>query len=103
MMKQQKIWIKTLLIAFFFILVLFNVCFCNTKYAKDYSAVDYVKIKNIVSQDKIQTKELIDKYDFDKDYIITDLDADIVRQMLDGYYDSYLVTGKYRCVIRRNK
>lgn len=103
-MKPRKISKLTIsLVILFCILILLSVCSCDIKHSKYYSAIDYVRIKNIVSQNKTQTNEMITKYDFNKDDIITNLDADIVRQMLDGYYDSYLVIGKYRYVIRRNK
>lgn len=80
-------------------LFMFVLTSCNsTKYANDYSAIDYVKAQNIVFGIRGATYEELEKYDMNNDNIITHIDSEIIRQMIDGYYDEYKITNKRKAI-----
>ena len=104
MKEKTKINYKMILImllVFMLFYIVFNqFCLSNIKYAKDYSMSDLIEVKKIYSKDIIPTEEMVEKYDIDEDKEITNVDIELIRQMLLGYYDSYEVINSNRKTIK---
>lgn len=104
MKEKTKINYKMILImllVFMLFYIVFNqFCLSNIKYAKDYSMSDLIEVKKIYSEDIIPTEEMVEKYDIDEDKEITNVDIELIRQMLLGYYDSYEVINNNRKTIK---
>lgn len=104
MKEKTKINYKMILImllVFMLFYIVFNqFCLSNIKYAKDYSMSDLIEVKKIYSKDIIPTEEMVEKYDIDEDKEITNVDIELIRQMLLGYYDSYEVINNNRKTIK---
>lgn len=82
-----------------FIILTLSAC-SSIKKAEDYTAVDYVKIQNISFGIRNASDEELRKYDINNDGVITSIDANIVRQMLDGCYDEYKIKNKKHIAIK---
>lgn len=95
-MLRKKIF-YTLTIMIITLLTINIVSFCyytqfvSIKYSKDYSTIDYIKTRKIILEIVEPTDEMFEKYDMDENGEITDSDAQIIKQMILGFYDSYEV------------
>ena len=76
----------TLLIFSVFIANFYNV---DKKYSNDYLAVDYVKTKNIISEERIATVEELAKYDVNNDGKLTEDDLLIMRCLICEVFNTY--------------
>lgn len=90
MNKKMNIllFVVVLLFTCIFITNFYNV---DRKYPNDYLAVDYVKAKNIISEERIATVEELEEYDVNNDGKITEDDLFIMRCLICEVFDVYEV------------
>lgn len=90
MNKKISILLFTIILLFSCIYTI-NFYTIYRKYSDDYLAVDYVRAKNIVSEERVATAKEFEKYDVNKDGKITEDDLLIMKCLICEVFDVYEV------------